>query len=65
LRVVGEQFLVLGAEDQVPLLRVQVAGNEVFGAERGKGGVEFVGGGFVEGRDAFGSVVSIEYALPL
>ena len=47
-----EQFLVFGAEDQVPLLGVQVAGDEVFGAERSEGGIEFGGGGFVEGRDA-------------
>jgi hypothetical protein len=53
LRVVVEQFLVLGAEDQVPLLRVQVAGDEVFGAEGSEGGVEFFGGGFMEGRNAF------------
>ena len=33
-------------------LRVQIAGNEVFGAERLESGVEFGGGGFVEGRDA-------------
>jgi hypothetical protein len=34
------------------LLGVQVAGDEVFGAKGSEGGVEFGGGGFVEGRDA-------------
>jgi hypothetical protein len=39
LRVVVEEFLVLGAENEVSLLRVQVARNEVFGAERSESGV--------------------------
>ena len=64
-----EQFLVPGAEDEVPLLRVQVAGDEVLGAESGEGGVELGGGGFMEGRDAlrgsvykrFGRCTSIDY----
>ena len=36
----------------MPLVRVQVAGDEMFGAERGESRVEFGGGCFVEGRDA-------------
>jgi hypothetical protein len=34
-------FAVFGAEDQVSLVRVQVAGDEVSASERGEGGVEF------------------------
>jgi len=51
LGVVVKQFAVFGAEDQVPLVRVQVAGNEMFGAERCESRVEFGGGCFVEGWD--------------
>jgi hypothetical protein len=37
LRVVVEQFAVFVAEDEVPLVGVEVAGDEVFAAERGEG----------------------------
>ena len=56
-RVVVEQFLVLGAENEVPLLRVEVTGDEVFVAKRVEGGVEFGGRGFMENRDALKALV--------
>lgn len=56
LRVVVQEFAVFGGKDQVSLVRVEVAGNEVFAAQGGEGGVEFFGGGFVECGDALGGV---------